>query len=53
MIYDLSQKKCADCPSSNPYFDGIKCTSCVSPTYYNKKSKTCDNCPEGMSYNTV
>ncbi len=35
----------ADCPSSNPYFDGIACISCPrSSPYFNLDSLICQQC---------
>ena len=35
-IYDENQKKCVDCPSDKPVFDGTKCVPCPKNNYYRK-----------------
>ena len=51
MAYDISQNMCINCPPDQPYFDGSKCTTCQSPTYYSPELRTCTSCTYGRIYN--
>ena len=42
MAYNMLLKRCVDCPSDKPWFNGIKCASCPEQKYWNEDKLICD-----------
>lgn len=42
---------CAPCPAERPKFDGTKCISCPTPSFWNFSLNDCSNCTGGRVYN--
>ena len=46
----MNQKKCVDCPSEVPFFNGEKCVPCENGQFYNNLARACESCTLGRIY---
>ena len=50
--YNKDKQMC-ECPADRPYTDGVECMACDLPHYWSEQTNKCEECKEGLVYNSI